>query len=432
MKENFKDYIWSFFGKLIGLIGIFLVNIVVSNNLSVDDFAQFSILMSIIPSMVAITTFGQEFSSSKMLNTSTGWKNHIRNISMVLVLNFSLLFFLFLFIGNFYVFDKSILFILFFIICFSSIMRVISDYSRATYNFKGFILYNSIRSNGGIIFWLFFFILLSFLLITDALSIVNIFISIASSCFIVLFIFFFVQFSKKDFVKNIVSIFNRRTHNFFTFYKTSFYLMLSGLLIMLRFDHDIWIVSYAAGNQDVALYASIIKIVALVMAPIAIFESLIPKKIAALYNKNDMISLEHYVRRISTFIFISGLPFILFIYIFAGEILYYTFGEFYANAENGLRLALFAFCGNILLGPCGPILLIIKYEKINVVVNFLFLIISVILGTYLTLKIGYHGMIINYIIILNLIHIVFYLLLIKYLKINPLPYLNFFRALKNN
>lgn len=432
MKENFKDYIWSFFGKLIGLIGIFLVNIVVSNNLSVDDFAQFSILMSIIPSMVAITTFGQEFSSSKMLNTSTGWKNHIRNISMVLVLNFSLLFFLFLFIGNFYVFDKSILFILFFIICFSSIMRVISDYSRATYNFKGFILYNSIRSNGGIIFWLFFFILLSFLLITDALSIVNIFISIASSCFIVLFIFFFVQFSKKDFVKNIVSIFNRRTHNFFTFYKTSFYLMLSGLLIMLRFDHDIWIVSYAAGNQDVALYASIIKIVALVMAPIAIFESLIPKKIAALYNKNDMISLEHYVRRISSFIFISVLPFILLIYIFAGEILYYTFGEFYTTAENGLRLALFAFCGNILLGPCGPILLIIKYEKINVLVNFLFLIISVILGTYLTSTYGYQGMIINYIIILNLIHFVFYLLLIKYLKINPLPYLNPARAFKTN
>ena len=123
MKENFKDYIWSFFGKLIGLIGIFLVNIVVSNNLSVDNFAQFSILMSIIPSMVAITTFGQEFSSSKMLNTSTGWKNHIRNISMILVLNFSLLFFLFLFIGNFYVFDKSILFILFFIICFSSMEK---------------------------------------------------------------------------------------------------------------------------------------------------------------------------------------------------------------------------------------------------------------------------------------------------------------------
>tara|TARA_B100001057_G_scaffold255009_1_gene255215 strand:+ start:2918 stop:4219 length:1302 start_codon:yes stop_codon:yes gene_type:complete len=430
MVNQSTDYIWSFLGKLSSFIGVFSINMIIARNLSVNDFAQFSLLMSIIPSSVILFTFGQDISSSKMLENSINWQTHVRNILNILLLNFILMLILFFIIGVFYKNQLTLLITLFLIIFLSSVMRVVADLYRANDNFSGFVLFNSIRSHGGILFWIFFLSNLFILYYNDYLILDNIFYAIALACSFVLITFFALQSNKEHFKENFYKIVKAKSKNFFSFYKTSFYLMLSSLLIMLRFDHDIWVVSYFAGKNDLALYASIIKIIALVMAPIAIFESLIPKKIAHLHLKNDLSALESYVRRISTFMFIAGLSSILLIYLFAEQIIGFTFGEFFTSAKGNLRLALLAFTGNILLGPCASILLIIKYEKVNVLINLFFLFISVFLGSYLTSVYGYRGMVINYVIVFNLVHVIFYLFVLKYIKINPLPYFNIIKAFK--
>ena len=195
MVNQSTDYIWSFLGKLSGFIGVFSINIIIAKNLSVNDFAQFSLLMSIIPSSVILFTFGQDISSSKMLENSINWQTHVRNILNIFLLNFILMLILFSIIGVFYKNHLTVLITLFLIIFLSSVMRVVADFCRANDNFSGFVLFNSIRSNGGILFWIFFLLNLFILYYSDYLKLDNIFYAIALACSFVLLTFFALAFS---------------------------------------------------------------------------------------------------------------------------------------------------------------------------------------------------------------------------------------------
>jgi len=426
IKKFDKDFFWSFLGRLCGFLGIFVLMSLSARHLNNVDFANFVLIMSIIPGLVTIFTFGQDIISSKLLPKSKNIYNHKKFVKKTFVLS-SIIFF---FIYNVLVFSKildnslltqSIVSIIF----LSSILRIVADYSRATDNFRNFIFFNSLRSNGGISMWVIFFCLLAcqfFFYGTLSLELIFLFISI--SCLVSIIIFFLVKKPKIiDFYITLKDVLNiDKEYKFFL--KISFSLMISTLLVMLRFDHDILLVNFFSSKNDVSLYASIIKISALIMIPLSIFESMIPHKFALLYQDGDNKELEKFVRRISTYMFYSSLILIVFIFLFSEDILNIIFGENFSQAHLGLKILSLSFIANISLGPCAPILLIIKYERINVLINLFFLLFSLILGSILISHFGYLGMVFTFSITMTLVHLTFYVITKKLIKINTLPYID--------
>ena len=148
IKKFDKDFFWSFLGRLCGFLGIFVLMSLSARHLNNVDFANFVLIMSIIPGLVTIFTFGQDIISSKLLPKSKNIYNHKKFVKKTFVLS-SIIFF---FIYNVLVFSKildnslltqSIVSIIF----LSSILRIVADYSRATDNFRNFIFFNKKKSS---------------------------------------------------------------------------------------------------------------------------------------------------------------------------------------------------------------------------------------------------------------------------------------------
>ena len=153
MKLVFQSNIfWAFFGRIISSLSIFLLISFAAKNLSINEFASFSFIMSIIPSASIFLAFGQHLSSSKFNLEMKNFSNHIKNVSHTYII--SLLIFLLIILSLFIFFyeenrDNSLL--LFWVslsIILTSFQRIISDISRSLKKFNLFVLFNGIKSNG--------------------------------------------------------------------------------------------------------------------------------------------------------------------------------------------------------------------------------------------------------------------------------------------
>ena len=438
IKNNqIKNISWSFVGRFIGIISLVLTNSLAARYLTIKDFAFFSLIMSLIPSAFIFLSFGQDVTSSKFLPKLKSKVTHYENLVKVFVMIICVfLLFSFFFIDEIITFfrgDELLVTYLFTIIIISSILRIVSDYFRATNNFKNFVLFNSIRSSGGIIIWSFFLLQIFFYFFNNQLSIINIFASLAFSCLLTLLIFFFIRGKRIIlFLKDGISqIFNLNSQ-FKIYLKSCSIIALSSILVVLKSDYDFWIVSAFAKENELAYYAPLIKIAALIMVPLSIFESLMPKNISFYFNKNKRSVLEKYIRTMNTYMFYPSLIFVLIIFFFSKDILLILFGAKFIHLDLLLKCVAISFLPKIFFGPCGQILLFTNFEKINLTVNLTFFLLSIIIGIVLTTNYGYYGMVVTYIIGLIGINLTFYIIVMNKVKINPLPYFNIFKAIKND
>lgn len=427
-----NNLFWAIFGRAIAIIALLLLNSLVAKNLNIEDFAFFNLIMSIIPSFFMFLAFGQDVTSSKFLPSNKKKNFHIRNVLKIFFLILTILSIpLIVFFNDFIHFFRdniSLFFSVIFIVLFSSILRIISDYFRATNRFKYFILFNSTRSSGGVVIWGLLLLQIFLLLFLKQFSLENIFYSYALSSFLTLLIILLIKryslFSLT--FKNKFAF--TENGNFKKFFKSSLFIASSSLLIMIKSDHDFWIVSAFGSANELAFYAPIIKIAVLVMVPLSIFESFMPKNISNFYHNNDKMILERYIRSINTYMFYSSFVLLILLFFFSKSILLILFGETFVHLDFLLKCVILSFLPKIICGPCGPILVLTRFEKINLLVNFIFLLLSIIIGVFLTMQFGFQGMIYTYIIGMILINITFYIIVIKKLKINTLPYFNFLKA----
>lgn len=423
---------WSILGRFIGILALISINSIAAKNLNIEDFAFFNLILSIIPSSFIFLTFGQDLTSSKFLSTYEDKDDHKQNVIKVFLLIFfassiPIIFFLNK-IVDFFLGSMTLTLSFILIIIFSSILRILSDYHRANNNFKYFIFFNSIRSSGGLIVWSLFLIQIILLLLFQLFSIETIFYSMAFSCFFALTLLIVIKRSVFfNFLNKRFSLF-KIDKKFKAYFKSSLFIASSSLMVMLKSDYDAWIVSAYGGTNELAFYAPVIKIAVLIMVPLSIFESLMPKNISLYYHSEDRRSLENYIRSINTYMFYCSFLLLVVLLIFSKSVLLILFGEKFIHLDLVLKCVILSFLPKILLGPCGQILILTKYEKINLFVNLFFLISSVILGIFLTNHFGYYGMIATYMMGIILINITFYIVVLKKLKINTLPYFNFLKV----
>jgi len=422
-KDMKNNIFLALVGKFIGSLGIFIIFSLSAKTLSVNQFANFSLIMSIFPSFVTLLTFGQDIASSKFLPSLKSNKILIYNIITTMLFSLSILsifFFFFIKAGYIYNIQFDILIYLIFIIIFSSILRAISDYSRAVGKYTNFILFNSMRSSGGLILWILFLIFFLYFYKSNSMSVANIFFSLFISCLISCLIFFTFNVSKKSLFNNLKLFISTFSFNKRYTYQ-SFLLMIYSLIIIVRFDHDIWILNFVGSKIDVALYTSIIKIASLIMVPMTILESLIPQKISKFFNEKNFYELENLIRSISTKIFFLSSAAILAIFFFSNSILYYVFGESFLEASHALKILALGFILPSILGPCSVLLLLTRYQNYLLFVNLFSTLFSFVCGYFMVLNFGYLGMVYTFLICINLVHLSLYYLTKKLLKIETIP-----------
>lgn len=276
------------------------------------------------------------------------------------------------------------------------------------------------RSSGGLILWILFLIFFLYFYKSNSMSVANIFFSLFISCLISCLIFFTFNVSKKSLFNNLKLFISTFSFNKRYTYQ-SFLLMIYSLIIIVRFDHDIWILNFVGSKIDVALYTSIIKIASLIMVPMTILESLIPQKISKFFNEKNFYELENLIRSISTKIFFLSSAAILAIFFFSNSILYYVFGESFLEASHALKILALGFILPSILGPCSVLLLLTRYQNYLLFVNLFSTLFSFVCGYFMVLNFGYLGMVYTFLICINLVHLSLYYLTKKLLKIETIP-----------
>ncbi len=114
----------------------------------------------------------------------------------------------------------------------------------------------------------------------------------------------------------------------------SFPLMLTGSMIFILTQADLWIIGAYLDEKDVALYGSASRLVLMVLTPLLIVNLVIPSIIAELNAQGNKTKLERMLRAAATFAGIPAIAVLLVFMFFGDKVLHVIYGEFYATAGN--------------------------------------------------------------------------------------------------
>jgi O-antigen/teichoic acid export membrane protein len=130
-------------------------------------------------------------------------------------------------------------------------------------------------------------------------------------------------------------------------------LMATNVLLFVLAQGDIWIMGAVFAEDEVAVYASAVKLVTLAAMPLFIVNAVLPPIIAELNAKQDLVRLERVLRSTAT---IGGAPSLLvavaFI-AFGGPILGLIYGSFYRDGATVLAILSLAQVARVAAGSSG-------------------------------------------------------------------------------
>tara|TARA_B100000029_G_scaffold256906_1_gene253685 strand:- start:8048 stop:9367 length:1320 start_codon:yes stop_codon:yes gene_type:complete len=421
-----KNFFWSFFNSgFIALSGLLSYSLL-ANNLSVSDFGKYGLIISILSFFIALGTFGMHLISSKIIhlsNTTINHKNRLIKTAIITIFFSSFLFFLIAnYIDIFYSNNSRFTFVILFVLVFSIIQRIASDYFRSIGELNNFFLMNSIGSSAGLIVWSLYLFSILFLIFFEKLSIENIFISLLFSSLstITLFIVFYFN----HFIQLIYNFFkylryNDKKYNFFL--NTSFGLLLIVLLKNFKENFSFWILGYFSSQQDVAIFFAVFKTLFFIYIPLVIIDIIFPQVIARInIEKNNY---ENIIRKISSYRALVSFFSIILIFFFSKEILYIIFGNEYTIGSQALKILIISLIPIAFLGPCHSIMILTKYEKESIIIDLVLLVPTIIFGIFLSKEFGFIGMILAYSFYIFFSNILYFIFVKYKMKINTLPFL---------
>ena len=163
-------------------------------------------------------------------------------------------------------------------------------------------------------------------------------------------------------------------------------LWITSLMLYVLTSGDIWIIGYFLTTSDVAIYASMLKLIILLNLAFNLLITVVTPVISELFHKQELKKLESLLRITAT---LSSIPALIIAYVFFvyGEfVLGFIFGEFYEAGIVVLKVLSIGIVVNILTGPCGTVLMYTNNQKlmmnITVVSGVATIILSIIVNIY--------------------------------------------------
>ena len=413
----FQNISLSIFSKILVLLLSFFVFSFLGKNLDKSDFGEFSFLLSISTPLIAFMSFGMHLSSSKMINKLDSSTLKVFSIlTFILTSFFGLIFFgMSTFIFSF-ISLGSFVFIYFFSF-FSSILRIASDYFRASDRFSFFLIFNSYGTGSGVIFWLFFSFSIFYIIFFDMLSLNKICYSLLFSTIApLMFLLSKHRSIMISFKKNEKINFDK----YYDFTRVCFFLMLINMLFFLDETIFYWITKSQLGSDSVADITVIFKICSIVLIPLNVIEVITPNYIAKLYSENKK-KLIYFVRKISTYKLISGSLLIIPVMIFSENIILIIFGNKFVELTQLVRLISFSYFTRVFFGTSAQILLLSDNAKVLLILRSFSLIFTFFI--FLSVELNFNQVLFLSIFYRSLIDILSFGYVFINLKINSLPYL---------
>lgn len=329
-----KSTFWLFFSELCGRGSLFLVNVIIARHLGVSDFGVFMFALSFVSFFSIIVDFG--FSSFVIKNISQERNlvdRYFFNI-VFLKLLISILFFLIFLLPFIYFIDSSLFLLLslsFVYSVFLSFITFLRAILRSLHEFR-FDFWVQFLSS------LFLIVCILFLIANTDKVAVFLFGYIIFSVFS--FLIYFLFFIKKNLLKKLNFDFSLQKKIF----KSSSFFFLSTMSVFLYYYMDVFLLYLMKGEFEVGIYSAAYRILALLIAPVAIYlNAIFP--IFAMNDNSSGISKEIRMIIKSNFLYILfSSVFIFFVLYFLSDIMIIIFygNEFLASIQI-LKLLLFSW-----------------------------------------------------------------------------------------
>jgi O-antigen/teichoic acid export membrane protein len=167
-------------------------------------------------------------------------------------------------------------------------------------------------------------------------------------------------------------------------------LMLTGILIFVVGQIDLWVLGFLRSEEEVAIYGAASTVVKYVSSVNLLLSAVIPPTVAELYAKERRQELENMLRATALISTLFALGMALLLWIFGGQILSLIFGIPYAVAAPVLAILALGHIVNAYTGNCGVLLIMAGRDRVVLNVTLIFGLVTTALAFVL---IKYYGLI---------------------------------------
>lgn len=153
----------------------------------------------------------------------------------------------------------------------------------------------------------------------------------------------------------------------------------------------IWIVGAYAGESEVALYASAIRLTAFVMFPLMVINAVIPPIIARMYHDGHTQELQKILRQGATVTGVGAILLGIIFIAFAEPILVFLFGPYYGDAKWMLIALTIGQVVNVAAGSGGIILNMTGFQRSLLLLTLVNIVALLVVGIGLAIPYGANG-----------------------------------------
>lgn len=159
-------------------------------------------------------------------------------------------------------------------------------------------------------------------------------------------------------------------------------LLVTNITFFLLTQADLWLAGIFLEQEQVAVYGAAARLVLLVVMPLQIVNAFLPPLIAEMYFQGKLLALERLIRVTAT---LAGIPAFMVLISFmlaGGAILEFLYGTYYRQGTLVLVFLSFGQLINVWSGACGLTLSMTGYQKVNMIINLLLGVFTVVVGLF--------------------------------------------------
>jgi len=140
-------------------------------------------------------------------------------------------------------------------------------------------------------------------------------------------------------------------------------LLAASLVPFLISNGGLWVLGAYHPHEEVAIFAAVTRLVALLGMPLLVVNSVVAPIIAELYSQGNKNDLEFYLRKTASLAGYAGIVMLLFLIVFGEYVLGLIYGEFYKEGYTILLILCFGMFVNVWSGSCGQVLMMTGGQK---------------------------------------------------------------------
>lgn len=172
--------------------------------------------------------------------------------------------------------------------------------------------------------------------------------------------------------------------------KNALPLLLVSSMAILSTSTDVIMLGWLEDSTEVGLYTVASRLALLVLFFLQVSNATLSPKIASFYKQNKKKELQLLVQRVTMFLIILGIMFLLFFVVF-GKFILNLWGVQFEEAFNVLLILSIGQLINISTGCSGLLLIMCGYGKIHSYISIIFTILNIILNYFLIKMYGASG-----------------------------------------